>query len=149
VLTIPCVELFGESRRLVVDDSGIKHLDRAAEATSSIDAAGVKRGARLGLLGYAIVLRRAGIPDHMAELEKAVLGWSRYCDSVYSCLEKGMSYGNALMAWTVDDNAGIVDLFAGIRGLRGQAQCARLHARGAAERGETVRWPRSKHQGYA
>ena len=60
-----------------------RQIDRVAEAASSIDAAGVKRGARLGLLRYAIalrqlyamvrpVLRRTEIPDHQRELEEAI-----------------------------------------------------------------------------
>ncbi|NOZ89487.1 MAG: hypothetical protein GXO15_06140 [Crenarchaeota archaeon] len=60
-----------------------RQIDRVAEAASSIDAAGVKRGARLGLLGYAIALRQlytmvkpvlqqTEIPDHMAKLEKTI-----------------------------------------------------------------------------
>ena len=60
-----------------------KQIDRMAEAASSIDAAGVKRGARLGLLRYAVALRQlyamvkpvlqqTEIPDHMAELEKTI-----------------------------------------------------------------------------
>ena len=39
------------------------------------------------------------------------LDWSEYCDKVYNYLEKGMSYGDALIAWTVDENEDIVDSF--------------------------------------
>lgn len=60
-----------------------RQIDRVAEAASSIDAAGVRRGARLGLLRYAIalrqlyamvkpVLKKAVIPDHQRELEEAI-----------------------------------------------------------------------------
>ncbi len=60
-----------------------RQLDRVAEAASSIDVAAVKRGARLGLLRYAIalrqlyvlvkpVLRKTRLPDHLSELEEAI-----------------------------------------------------------------------------
>ncbi len=60
-----------------------RQIDRVAEAASSIDVAGVKRGTRLGLLRYAValrqlyamvypVLRRVEIPDHGRELEEAI-----------------------------------------------------------------------------
>ncbi len=60
-----------------------RQIDRVAEAASSIDAAGVKRSARLGLLRYAValrqlyamvrpVLRSTEIPDHMRELEETI-----------------------------------------------------------------------------
>ena len=60
-----------------------RQIDRVAEAASSIDVAGLRKGARQGLLRYAValrqlyamvypVLRRVEIPDHRRELEEAI-----------------------------------------------------------------------------
>jgi hypothetical protein len=62
-----------------------RQIDRVAEAANGIDAAGVKRGARLGLLRYATALRqlyvmvkpvlmRVEIPDHMGEIREIMRG---------------------------------------------------------------------------
>ncbi len=39
------------------------------------------------------------------------MDWSEYCSRVYRYLEKGMSYGDALIAWTVDENSELIDAF--------------------------------------
>ena len=60
-----------------------RQIDRVAEAASGIDVAGLRKGARQGLLRYAValrqlyamvypVLRRVEIPDHRRELEEAI-----------------------------------------------------------------------------
>jgi len=60
-----------------------RQIDRVAEAASSIDAAGARRSARLGLLRYAValrqlyamvkpILRKTEIPDHQRELEETI-----------------------------------------------------------------------------
>ena len=60
-----------------------RQIDRVAEAASSIDVVGLRRGTRLGLLRYAValrqlyamvrpVLRKVEIPDHQRELEEAI-----------------------------------------------------------------------------
>ena len=37
--------------------------------------------------------------------------WEEYCDKIFAYLEKGMSYGDSLIAWTLDENADQIDSF--------------------------------------
>jgi len=37
--------------------------------------------------------------------------WSEYCEKVFSYLRKGMSYGDAVIAWTIDEHSDLLDSF--------------------------------------
>ena len=39
------------------------------------------------------------------------LGWDEFCDFIFPCMERVMSYGAALIAWTVDENADVIEAF--------------------------------------
>ncbi len=38
-------------------------------------------------------------------------GWNEYCEKVFSYLRKGMSYGDAVIAWAIDEYSDLIDSF--------------------------------------